>query len=80
MDMQDFFYIVASVALLLVSALVIFFFYVLYRINKAARTSMESVSFAARDIRQSFNTIADNWRPASLVGAALRFIRLFTRR
>ncbi|MBX4187518.1 MAG: hypothetical protein KW793_00055 [Candidatus Doudnabacteria bacterium] len=80
MEAQDFFYAVATIALVLFSVFIGFFFYVLYKLNRLAKNGFQSLSFAARDIQNSFGTLAKSWGRATLIGLIAKAIRSFITR
>jgi hypothetical protein len=75
MEAQDFFYAVASIALIVITAFVAFFFFVLYKLNKMAKSGFQSLSWTARDIQSSFGSMANSWGKSAMLGIALRVIR-----
>ncbi len=77
MEAQEFFYGVASVALILVSIFIVFFFYVIYQISRLAKTGFRTLNLAARDIQNSLGTMAKSWGKVTLVGVIFRILRTF---
>jgi hypothetical protein len=77
MEAQDFFYTVATVALVLISAFIVFVFFAAYRITKMARAGFRALSFTAEEMRQSLGTIAKGWGRASLMGVIIKLLRFY---
>jgi hypothetical protein len=77
MEAQELFLWIGSIALIIISAFVIFFFYVIYKINKLARTGFEMLNFTAREVQTSLGSIAKGWGRATIVGILVKAIRSY---
>jgi len=80
MDVRDLFFVIGSIALILLSALVIFFFYSLYRLVKIAKTGIKIFSATSKEIQSSLGSLSRTWLKTSIVGVAVNIIRHFIRR
>lgn len=77
MEAQDFFYAVGTIALVLISVFIGFLFYVIYKLNRLARTGFQSLNFAAKDMQNSLGMLAKGWGRATIIGLILKAIRAF---
>ena len=80
MQVQEIFYVIASIALALVSVFLVALIVVLYKVNRLAQSGMRMLTLTARDAQDSLASMAKSWGRITLAGTVLRIIRGILRR